>query len=70
MQNIVHVIGKQVYPGPESSMRLRLPGLSDNRRMKEARLSALSTGQPYRRRRYRWYSYMSEAESTAFGWLL
>ena len=46
------------------SRTVRLPEFLDNRHMKAVRLSALRTGRLYPSRRYPWYSFLLEAEST------
>jgi len=54
----------QAWTGPEGSRRLRLHRFQDNRHMKVVRLSALHTGRLYPPRKYSWYSFPLEAEST------
>jgi len=40
------------------------PRFQDSRHMKVVRLSALRTGRLYPHRKYSWYSFLFEAEST------
>jgi len=54
----------RAWTGPEGSRRSRLPDTLDGRNMKVTRLSALRTGRLYHPRKYSWYSYLLEAEST------
>jgi hypothetical protein len=57
----VKKVKQSVYrPGEalRSSRRLKLPEFLDNRHMKVAMLSALSTGRLYHSRRYPWYSFL------------
>jgi hypothetical protein len=49
----------QAWTGPEGSRRVRPPRFQDNRHMKAVRLSALRTP-----KKYSWYSFLLEAEST------
>ena len=71
----IYVKGKaiavQTWTGPESSRRLRVSECPNSRHMKVARLSALRTGRLYPPGRYSWYSFLLEAEMTAWpkcGW--
>jgi hypothetical protein len=60
-------ISIQAWTVPEGSRRLKLPEFQDNRHMKVARLLALRTGPfypPPPPRKYSWYSFLLEAEST------
>ena len=54
----------QAWTGPESSRKVKAPRFQDNRHMKVVRLSALRTGLLYPPRKYSWYSFLLEAEST------
>jgi uncharacterized protein (DUF2384 family) len=54
----------QAWTRPEGSKRLRLTRFQDNRHMKVVRLSALCTDCLYPPRKYSWYSFELEAEST------
>jgi len=49
---------------PDSSRRLMLPGFIDNKHMKVLRLSALHTSHFNAPKRYTWYSFLLEAQST------
>jgi len=53
----------QTLTGPEGSRRLRLPDFKTISNMKVVRLSALFTSCLYPRK-YSWYSFLLEAEST------
>jgi len=54
----------QACTGSEGSRRLRLPKFLDIRHMKVVSLSALHTGRLYPFRKYSWYSFILEPEST------
>ena len=54
----------QAWTGPESSRKVKAPRFQDSRHMKVVRLSALRTGLLYPPRKYSWYSFLLEAEST------
>jgi hypothetical protein len=54
----------QTWTGPVGSRRLRLPKFLDNRHRKVVGLSAIRTGRLYPLRKYSWYSFLLEAEST------
>ena len=54
----------QTWTGPEGSRSLRLPRFQDNQCMKPVRLSALRPGCLYPPRKYSWYSFLLETEST------
>jgi hypothetical protein len=49
---------------PWGFQEVEAPRFQDNRHMKVARLSALRTGHLYPPRKYSWYSFLLEAEST------
>jgi hypothetical protein len=54
----------QAWTGPEGSRNLRLPEFLDIRHMKVVRLSALRTGHFNPTKKYTWYSFLLEADST------
>jgi hypothetical protein len=56
-------ISVQAWTGPEGSRSLRLPKFLDDLHMKVP-MSALRTGRLYSPRKYSWYSFLLEAEST------
>jgi hypothetical protein len=57
-------ISLQPCTGPESSRVIEVPRFQDNRHMKVVRLSALRTERLYPLRKYSWYSFLLEGEST------
>ena len=66
--SIMHRIPIQVWTGPKGGRRLRFPGYLDSRCIKVAMLSAPRTVRHYPTRRYSWYSFLLEAESTSAPW--
>ena len=54
---------KQAWTGPEGSRKLKLPDFVTTAQ-DGGRLSALRTGRLYPPRKYSWYSFLLEAEST------
>jgi len=65
--NIWWVIAGKVEAIPVQAwgfQEVEAPRFQDNRHMKVVRLSALRTGRLYLPRKYSWYSFLSEAEST------
>jgi hypothetical protein len=54
----------QAWTGTGGSRRFRLPDFKDSRYMKVVRLSALRTPAAFTLRKYSWYSFLLEAEST------
>ena len=73
-QNLIEVVAlnkKKIYSNlitglerPLSLQRVETSTFRDNRQMKVARLSALRTGRLYFHRKYSWYSFLLEVEST------
>jgi len=52
------------WTGPDSSRKFEVLRFQDNRHMKVVRLSARSTARLFSPRKYSWYSFLLEAEST------
>jgi hypothetical protein len=64
MMQRTHATPLEAWTGPEGSRRLWLPDILNSRNVKVARLSAIRTGRLYHPRKYSWYSFLLEAEST------